>query len=155
MIGIGKNWPSEKQYKLFKYIRAFLLIEGPIAYLVVAGVAPLGNQVSEVFNNLVLYILLVVAALYPLVFPIIKNAAITQHRLTGEGDVATASLFVSIQFVGMAFIHTSYILGFIVFLLSRRLDYMLYFYPIGLAWTLLRWPSREKFDAFVKEYSQP
>jgi len=63
-------------------------------------------------------------------------------------------LYFMLSIIQMAMVEAIYVYGFIVFILTARLTYMLYFYPIGIAWSFVYWPRREKYTQLLEKLNR-
>lgn len=144
----------EKQLRTLRFVTWALLVGGPILYLVVAQIqseylkAPAGNE-------LLLYILLIVAIVSPAAAFVIERFQISQFLAAQASEMQPIDLFFTVSIIKMAMVEAVYIYGFVVFMLSGELANMLYFYPIGIVWSLIHWPRREKYDQLKEKLNRP
>jgi F0F1-type ATP synthase membrane subunit c/vacuolar-type H+-ATPase subunit K len=129
-----------------------MLVVAPAAYLVVAFIIDPANLGDGGFNEFVLYILLIVAAAQPAVVLAVQKTIqgaprsdVTENLSEVVGSYFTQSL------LRLAIVEAVYIYGLVIFLISGQLGYMLYFYPIGVVWTLILWPRRSAFEKLIVE----
>ena len=73
----------------------------------------------------------------------------------GQTQMSARQLLFSIIIVRMAFIKPSYIYGLVVFMISADLSRMLWFYPIGVFWTLIYWPTRARREKIASKGGEP
>jgi hypothetical protein len=146
---------TEKQLRVLKLITWAMMVVAPIVYLVVAQVIDSKGIEARAGNEVLLYLLLVVSLLSPLVMPLVTNSVIRSTRAKIGPGVTPAQIFQSLSIVHMACVEAIYIYGFVVFQLTGKFTNMLYFYPIGIAWSFVYWPRREKYDRLVEKLNQP
>lgn len=125
----------------------------PSLYLVIASLVrpeagDLGNP-SRTPIDMVFYILLILAALDPLLAPIIERVQIANWRRS-PGIRTTDQLYVTLQIIRLAFVEACFTYGLIVYFISSDFLRMLLFYPIGLIWLAVYWPRRERFEQFLQ-----
>lgn len=126
----------------------------PIVYLIIAWILGRTMAPKPEFNPFVLYMLLIVAGVLPGLFPIIRRSNLSVQKPRSMSYEAAAGLYTMLTIIVAALIEVGFILGLVCFLLSGELRNMLYFYPIGAAWALLRRPRRESFNQFLEEYGR-
>lgn len=132
-----------------------MLVVAPIVYLNVAWMMHNQGRESLVGSDIAFYLLLVVAIFSPLIIPIITRGLIKAERAIKDKTRSPGAFFQSLSIVHMAFVEAIYVYGFVVFMLTGRLDYMLYFYPIAVAWSFVYWPRREKFNRLLEKLDRP
>lgn len=137
---------------MLKIIRFAMLIAAPPIYLMIASIVTAGEAVAREADHFLLYMLLVVSMVQPAISFLIaryKLGGISRESMTASSGSA---LFTSISIVKMALVEAIYVYGFVVFLLSADMVNMLYFYPIGIVWTVVLWPRRKAHDEFVRQF---
>ncbi len=141
------------QFKLIRMIAFALLVIMPLLLLgIIYLIEPPRQSGGEI--EIMLLILLIVGMLQPLTIPIISKIQI-QNWLKEESETKSpAALFVMLSIIKSAFIETIYIYGLIVYFLSGDMTKALYFYPIGIAWSVVHWPTRDRFEIFVSRLSE-
>lgn len=140
------------QYKTLRAIHFAMLILLPPTYLLIAYMLGSDYYPPGGHNKFMLYVLLIIGAIEPAVAPMIGRLMITGAKKKHLEVSSIAGLFISINIIKLALIEAIYIYGLVVFLLSGDLMKMLYFYPIGIIWTAVYWPQRDKFDRFLRQY---
>lgn len=141
------------QLQLIRIITFSMLVFMPLVFLALMFVVdPPQQSGGEI--EIMLLILLLVGMLQPLTIPIISKIQI-QNWLKEESETKSpAALFVMLSIIKSAFIETIYIYGLIVYFLSGDIIKALYFYPVGIAWTVVHWPTRRRFENFVSRLSE-
>ena len=130
-----------------------MLIVMPVIFLVsMFIVSPPKQSGGEI--EIMLLILLVVGMLQPLAIPIIEKIQI-QNWLKEESETKSpAALFVMLSIIKSSFIEGIYIYGLVVYFLSGDMIRALYFYPIGIVWSVVHWPTRQRFENFISRLSE-
>lgn len=136
--------------KPVKIIAYALLIGAPIAYLVIAHFMKFPPRDGGQYEML-LYILLFVAAVYPLLVPIIARVQMTQFVKNKTSAQTPDQFFVSSSIVSFALTEATYIMGLVVFFMSGNIEWLYYFYPIGIFWTFIYWPRDSKYRQFLEK----
>ena len=143
---------SGQRYTTILVISIAMLVVAPVAYLLVAFLVDPANLGDGGFNEFVFYMLLIVAAAQPAAVLILQK---TVQGLPGKDETEDHSTVVGKYFaqsmLRLAIVEAIYIYGLVMFLISGQLGYMLYFYPIGIVWTLIFWPRRSAFDNLISE----
>jgi hypothetical protein len=146
---------TEKQLRILKLITWMLMFVGPAAYLVVALVMDSKGVQARAGNEMMLYLMLAVSLLSPLVLPLVTKSVIRSERAKRGPEVTPAQIFQVVSIVQMSCVEAIYIYGLVVFQLTGKIAYMLCFYPIGIAWSFVYWPKREKYERLVEKLNQP
>lgn len=137
-----------------RLIRFAMLVAAPPIYLLVAYVVETDKFAPDNSDVFLLYALLIIGLVQPaLAFPI-ERLMVANARKEPVRASSGSALYLSVSIIKMALIEPIYIYGFVVFLLSGEIANMLYFYPIGIVWTVIYWPRKEKLDEFVKQFEE-
>ena len=149
MISTAKS----NQLSLIRMIAIAMLIVMPVIFLVsMFIVSPPKQSGGEI--EIMFLILLVVGMLQPLAIPIIEKIQI-QNWLKEESETKSpAALFVMLSIIKSSFIEGIYIYGLVVYFLSGDMIRALYFYPIGIVWSVVHWPTRQRFENFISRLSE-
>ncbi len=129
-----------------------MLIFMPLLYLLIMYLVQVDEQ-SGGQIEMMLYILLIVGMLQPLTSPLIARVQIQNWQKANSEKKNPASLFFSFALIRFSLIEAIYIYGLVVYFLSGDMTRALYFYPVGIVWSLLQWPTRERFENFVTKLS--
>ena len=129
------------------------LIFSPIVYLFVIYFVKLpGRHGGEI--EIMQYILMIVGTLQPLTIHLIAKVQIDFWKKSKLEKKSPASLFFSLALIRFTLVLAIYVYGMVVYFLSGDMIKALYFYPIGIAWSVLIWPTRERFENFVSRLSE-
>lgn len=162
------NEEIQKQYRTSLILSAVLLIKVPIIYLIVAHLI----DVKEISNGgeteLMFYILLVFSILQPGILPLIERYQINIFSKNPDSKAVNLNtesfpemtlpkkgtkygLYQTVSIIKAAFVEAIYIYGLVVYLISGDIMNMYYFYPIGIIWTMLYFPTKSRCKAFLEK----
>ena len=154
----GETEQIEKQLRTIRIIALAMLVVAPIIYLVIAMVMNLQPPPEGTPHDLIVYLLLIVAIGSPAFVPIIVRLQIQTFRSSENREkskMTPINLFFTVSIIGMAFVEAIYIYGLVSFILTGQMVTMLYFYPVGIVWSFVQWPKRQKYDRLVEKLRQP
>jgi len=146
---------TEKQLRFIEGFSWMFRVVEPTAFLVVALVMnPKGVQ-AKAGNEIMLYLLLGVSLLAPLAMSLVTKSAIQSGRAKRGPDVTPADIFQLLSVSQTSCVAWIYIFGLVVFMITGKFAYMLCFYPIGIAWSFVYWPTRAKYERLMEKLNQP
>lgn len=150
--------PSEvalKRYRFVRILALFMLVVAPVIYLIVALAIPEKPGAPEPGTKLMLYGLLVIAIVEPIFYPLIERFHMKQVRPARSRKMMVEQLYVTLSIIKMALVEAIYIYGLVAYLITYEMDKMLYFYPIGIIWSAVYWPTRDRFETFLSRGDMP
>jgi len=127
-----------------------LLIVMPIMYLIVAMVISRAPDTGG-HSDLMFYMLLIVAMSSPAMALLIQRIQVQSYRKRPSSRMTPEQLYFVVSIMKMAFAEVVFLYGLVVYLVAGGMDRMLIFYPIGLAWAAIFWPTRNRFETFITE----
>lgn len=139
-------------FKLTKIIAIILFVISPPIYLVIMYYVKIPVRQGGEFE-IMQYILLMVGMLQPLTIPLITKVQVQFWKKSVFEKKNPASLFLSLALIKYSMIVAIYIYGLVVYFLSGDMTRALYFYPIGMTWSAVHWPTRGRFETFVRRLS--
>jgi len=140
--------PSATPPKLVKMLGVAQLVALPIVYLMIAYFVRIpAKEGGELL--MMLYILLIIAAVYPAFVPLIIRFQIANYRKTADSAVTPDNLYTSCGIIAFAIVDAIYTFGLVIYFLSGNINWMYYFYPIGVVWSLVYWPTDAKYRKFL------
>ena len=86
--------------------------------------------------------------LQPLTIPLITKVQIQFWKISVIEMKDPAGLFFNLALIKISMIEAIYIYGLVVYILLGDMIKALYFYPIGMAWSVVYWPTRDRFAIF-------
>ena len=148
-----KSAAKSNQLSLIRMIAIAMLVIMPLVLLsLMFVVSPPKQSGGEI--EMTLLILLIVGMIQPLVIPIISRIQIQNWREENFEKKNPAILFFMLSLIKFSLIEAIYIYGLVVYLLSGDILKALYFYPVGIAWSVVHWPTRDRFENFVNRLSK-
>ena len=148
-----KSAAKSNQLSLIRMIAIAMLVIMPLVLLsLMFVVSPPKQSGGEI--EMTLLILLIVGMIQPLVIPIISRIQIQNWREETFEKKNPAILFFMLSLIKFSLIEAIYIYGLVVYLLSGDILKALYFYPVGIAWSVVHWPTRDRFENFVNRLSK-
>jgi hypothetical protein len=148
--------PGQDELSIFRRARLIYMagvVAAPVIYVIVAQFVRVSVLQPDAGTDMVFYILLVLGAVDPAIYPIIEKAQLRLWRGPKE-DRGVPELYLTQTVTKMAFVHTTFIYALVVYLVSGNFERMLWFYPIGALWVFIYWPSEEKYRSFVEKVSR-
>lgn len=148
-----ENDSIEKEYAKTRIVGYALLLGMPVMYLFVATVM---NRAVETGGHIdmMFYILLIIATVSPAAAVLIQRVQVQSYCKGSNSKMNLGQLFFVTVLIKMVFAEAAYLYGLVVYLVSGDFEWMLAFYPIGLAWTAAYWPTRNRFETFIAGVKQ-
>ncbi len=138
-----------KEFRKSNLLAAALLIVAPLVYLLVAYVMQVdvksGGEMDMLF-----YILLIVAIAQPAVVPLIERFHLNRYRAGATSRMSPGQFFTSLSIIKFALVEATYIYGLVVYIITGDMMRMLYFYVVGVIWSVVYWPRREAWVRFFR-----
>ena len=130
-----------------------MFVGAPIVYIVIASLmqTPEPNLGP---NELLYYMLLGIAVLEPLLYPLIERFQIAGFRRAnkaGRNVMPPVKLLVTLMMIKGAMVNAVFIYGLVVYLLTADFDKIYLFYVIGACWSIFYWPRQDKLEAKLQE----
>jgi len=148
-----ENESIEKEYAKTRIVGYALLLGMPVMYLVVAMLVDRDPEIGG-HTDMMFYILLIIATVSPASAALIQRVQVQSYRKQSDTKMNPGQLFFAITLIMMAFAEAVYLYGLVIYLVSGDFVRMLAFYPIGLAWTVAYWPTRNRFETFIAGVKQ-
>ena len=142
------------QYRLAVTLAALMLVVAPLFYFFIAMF--ISSQPIETTTGVdfLLYLLLIVGIVQPAAGFFIERYQVSNYRKSSELSAKFGQLYVTLTIIKLSFVEAIYIYGLVIFLITRQFTEMLYFYPIGIIWTAVFWPRRDRFERFIAQGSE-
>lgn len=143
-----------KKFRITRIAALAMLVIAPVIYPFVAWLLVTATAKPPAGGDLLFYILLIVGAVSPLLFPLVAKAQIIEFRKKPRDANDWAGLFFTLNVQRLAIVESSFIYGLVVYFLTHSFERMACFYAIGIIWAVVYWPRREKFEGFVQRGDQ-
>lgn len=145
---------TEKQWKFTKFLTYIILVACPIIYLIVTQFVQVPDREVGGETYLMFYILLIIGILEPAFSPLVERFQLAAYK---RGNIKTTpgALFQTVSVIKFALVEAIYIYGMVMFFMTGDVNLTLYFYPIGMIWTIVIWPRRSKFEDFIQKAQLP
>ncbi len=134
-----------------------MLVFAPLAYLVIAhlmnGLHAAGQQGGE--TEILFYVLFVLSMVQPAAAFLITRFQVGRYRSLEAPRMTAGQLFTSLSIIRFALVEAAYIYGLVVFFVSGEIDRMYWFYPVGIAWSVVYWPRRASWERLVQALEAP
>ena len=149
--------PPEDQpnWLQLKIIAWAMFVIAPAVYLAIAWAIDAHGIGAPAGNELMLYILLVVAMVEPAFAPIIERYQISAYRAGRLRTNTVGQFFFTVSIMKMALAGSTFVYGMVAFFITGRLLNLVYIYPIGIIWSFGNLPRRAKFDLLVEKLNRP
>ena len=166
------EWTDEikKQFVVIRIFGFVLLVASPILFLAVTQFAIIPIREINGAHDIMLYILLLLAMIQPLVNPLLEKFQISAFKKSPDSPKyqtteifgyfkkqkkkgSPIGLFTIVTIIKSVLVESIYVYGLVNFFLTGDLTRMLYFYPIGIAWTFVYFPTKERCEKFLEKVS--
>lgn len=146
------QWTDEmnKQYAMIKIIAIALLVVAPVVYILIANVVPAPETAEPNFADLMFYILLIMSAVQPMILPFLEKSNLKVY-MNQISKPAPIQFFKTISIIKAAFVESIFIYGLVVYFISGDINRMYYFYPIGIIWVTIIFPTKSRCEAFLEK----
>lgn len=165
------EWTDEvkKNYKRSHFFAIVLFICAPLIYLLLTTYLKIEPTTGR-HNDLMFYILMIIAVVYPTVIPIMEKAqikmfhknkatttqpkySIKQLSYANKRKSTPSGLYLIMFIIRASLVESSFLFGLVVYMIAGDLMRMLYFYPIGIAWTIVYFPTKKRCEKFLEKVS--
>ncbi|MFH2050210.1 MAG: hypothetical protein ABIJ12_12265 [bacterium] len=148
---------EEKEFRKTKILAMAFLILAPLVYILLVSfvIKPAAN--FEPKQDFIFYILIIISISQPMAYSLIERLQVSNFKKTTITGMTTEKLYTTLSIIKFAFVESIYIYGLVDYILSGDKFHFLIFVVIGVCWSALVWPRRDKFESFlmkVKPYGQ-
>lgn len=133
-----------------RVLSIIIFIVTPPLYIILAHIKD-GSPMAGGEHDMMFYMLLIVAVCLPAVLPLITGSQIRAFKRKSNSRMSRFQLVQSIFVQKAAVVISCYVFGMAVYFTSQDIIRLYYFYPIGIAWTFIYWPRREKYESLINE----
>ncbi len=139
----------QQQFRVSRLLAIAMLIAAPVAYLIVTFLVG-GRSVAGSPVELVFYLLLAVAIFQPAAAFLIERFQFRAYTTRTGTKMSPPQLLFMIGIIKYAMVEAVYIYGFVVYFIADDLIYMAPFYCIGVVWSYIHWPRRERWERTIE-----
>ena len=137
-----------------RILAVVLFIFSPLLHLLSANLLNSVNTTHE-DPGFMLPLLLVLAAFSPLAIIVIEKGMIFAAKERKTGFDSPEDTWLKLFIIRSAVILASFVYGLVIFFLTQYdIEKMLYFYPIGIVWVFLGWPTRKRYENFISKIEE-
>ncbi len=145
---------DQTQFRITRMVAYVLLLAIPMVCLILVYSLDMTSKRGGEYD-MVLYILLLVAMVEPALAFLLEKMQVENYKQSKSPSSSPAQLFTSISIIKLALVESSYLFAMVLFLISGQPINALYFYPIGIIWSVIYWPRMGKFEQFLEKMEQP
>lgn len=165
------EWTDElkKQFRTVQIIAFAMLIGAPIAYIFAAY--QLNKElISGGEFDIMFYMLFSISMIQPVITPLIEKYQISIFKKNPNSKFVNVSeqrgiftskpeqgtpmgLYTIVIIIKCAIVEAIFLYGMVLYFVSGDMTRMLYFYPIGIAWTIVYFPTKAKCLKFLEKVS--
>lgn len=137
-----------------RILAVVLFIFSPLSHLLAANLLNSVNTRHE-DPGFILPLLLVLAAFSPLTIIVIEKGMIFAAKERRTGFDSPEDAWLKLFIIRAALILAIFVYGLVIlFLTQYDMQKMLYFYPIGIVWVFLGWPTRKRYENFISKIEE-
>jgi|GEM_PF-1298019 len=151
-----------------RLLALLFLVVMPAAYLIYAYFLKLERFNPDDSHHFMIYVIFIVAFICPPISIIVKKFQIGNYR-QNRGKVVKQGLlpfkkreikmtpgqfYINLLIVQLSFVESVYIYGLITYFISAEMVNLLYFYIIGIIWSVIFWPREEKTKTFIQSLGE-
>ncbi len=151
---MSQDTPEQKKlFRTVQIITWIILVGLPVVYLVIAWYMRITRLAPKEYDQFMIYLLLIVAILLPIMIPVLERSQIKSLRSNPDAILVAGRLFQALSITRAALIEIVYLLGIVTFFITGDLLQMIWFYPIGIIWSILFWPRQAGFQRLIEKLS--
>ena len=134
---------------MVKIIAFATMVFSPIVYAFIPLFVETVPQLDGA-EHILFYILYFLAMVEPAMYYIIEKFQLSLY-LKEKTSTSPEKLFFSLSVIKFSLTHSVYLFGLIVFFVSGDASRFYMFYPIGIIWSFIHWPTEEKYNNFMNK----
>ena len=138
----------QRQFTVARLIAFAMTVVSPAAFVIITLFVHPTPQPSEGIT-FVFYCLLIIAIVSPFLYMPIERVQLSNYLRIQSKRMDPAQLFTTLTVVKLAFVEAIFIYGLLMYLLTADRTYLVYFYPIGIVWAVVYWPTEGKFEEMI------
>ena len=82
-------------------------------------------------------------------FTFIERIQVSNYKNSSMTGMTTEKLYTTLSIIKFAFVESIYIYGLVEYILGGDKYHFLIFVIIGMCWSVIVWPRKEKFEKFL------
>ncbi len=147
---------NEGPLRIARILAVGIMGLAPLVFIAFAFAVSPPSSIDPGGAKMLLYILLMVAIITPLLYQVIERSRISTYKMLGDKSKMTpGQMYLTLQIIRFALTESIFIFAVIVYFVTGRQDWFWDFYPIGIVWVVLAWPTRSKFETFMQKVQMP
>ena len=157
-----------RRVKQGRLLALLFLVLVPVLYLIIAFLSKPDRFSPDDSHRFMLYVILIVAFICPPGSIIVKKfqssnfqqnrGKVMKQEMFGfkkrEVKMTPGQFYINSLIVQLAFVEAVFVYGLIIYFVSADIVNMLYFYIIGIIWSVIFWPREEKARTFMKSFEE-
>ncbi len=144
-----ENLIRKKDFRMVKIIAYATMVLSPVVYVFIPIFAEVVSRGGGEMHIL-FYILYFLAMVVPAMYYIIEKFQLSLY-LKQKISTSPEKLFYSLSVIKFSLTLSAYVFGLVVFFVSGDASRFYMFYPIGIIWSFVHWPTEEKFNNFINK----
>jgi len=146
----SKAFSADRIIHISTLVTIVLLLVTPLVFLLVALVLRFPSRSGTANGLFLTFSLLGIAAVLPLFGFAVERTTVRKNGTKSLEEHSGVALFYSVNWLKLAIVDSIYVLGMAVYIIRGDIVSMLAFYPIGVFWSLVVWPTRTRRESFLK-----
>ena len=146
--------PEHAYFKQARLFALLLVVIFPLVYLVIALLISPDEFTDDDSDRLVLYMLMLVAMIQPTAYYLFRKIQVSNYKRSQQAKMSPGQLFLTLEIMKLALIEAVFIYGLVMIFLSGKLIDLVYFYIIGIIWSIVLWPRRSAMETFIKNLEE-
>lgn len=140
---------NKKNFRMVKIIAYATMVFSPVVYVFIPVFVEAVPQLDGA-EHILFYILYFLAMVVPSLSYIIEKYYLSDcSRNTVTSDAE--KIYFSISVMKFSMTLSVYIFGLIVFFITGDASRFYMYYPIGIIWTFIHWPTEKKYNDFMNK----
>ncbi|HKK21367.1 MAG TPA: hypothetical protein VJ983_07845, partial [candidate division Zixibacteria bacterium] len=146
----------EGQFRIARIMAVAIMGLAPLVFVAFAFAVTPPSSIDPGGAKMLLYILLIVAIITPTPYKVVERSRISTYKTLGDKSKMTpGQMYLTLQIIRFALTESVFIFAAVVYFVTGRQDWFWDFYPIGIVWVVLAWPTRSKFETFMQKVAMP
>ena len=151
---MAQNQEAGIYFRQARLFATLLLVVFPILYLVIAFFVTSEKNADAGANQMVLYMLMVVAMIQPTAFFLFRKMQVGNYKKSPQAKMSPGQLYLTLEIMKLALIEAVFIYGLVMIIIAGKFENLIYFYVIGIIWSVALWPRRSVMATFMKNLEE-